>query len=406
MPKWRFPKFRDRPTWAKRRLSEVLFEHCEKSSGTEEVFSVSVHKGVVNQIEHLGRSFSASNTDHYKRVNNGDVIYTKSPTGDFPFGIIKQSKVGKPVIVSPLYGVFRPETVALGTILDAYFEYRENVINYLSSIIQKGAKNTINIRNDVFLSKSLPLPTDLAEQQKIADCLSSLDSLITAHSAGLEALKAHKKGLLQQLFPAEGEKVPRLRFPEFQDSGEWDEKKLCSEGIAFFRNKKLSVTELNLGTYVSTENLLPDYGGKTMAAKLPSIGSFTKFEKGDILVSNIRPYLKKVWQADESGAASNDVIVIAAGEKIASSFLSLLIANDQFISFVMKSAEGVKMPRGDKDVIKLYPITFPSIAEQQKIASCLSSVDERITAQTEKLAQLKLHKRGLMQGLFPQAANV
>lgn len=101
--KLRFPEFADKDTWKQQKLSEVLFEHGEKSTGAEEVFSVSVHKGVINQVEHLGRSFSAANTDNYKRVFPGDIIYTKSPTGEFPYGIIKQSKVAKPVIVSPLW---------------------------------------------------------------------------------------------------------------------------------------------------------------------------------------------------------------------------------------------------------------------------------------------------------------
>ena len=151
LPTLRFPEFQNTEGWAERKFSEVLVEHGSKSKGDEEVFSVSVHKGVINQIEHLGRSFSAATTSHYKRVLPNDVIYTKSPTGDFPLGIIKQSKIKVPVIVSPLYGVFTPETPALGYILDAYFESSANTINYLSSIVQKGAKNTINITNDTFL---------------------------------------------------------------------------------------------------------------------------------------------------------------------------------------------------------------------------------------------------------------
>lgn len=112
-------------------LSEVLHEHGSKSTGAEEVYSVSVHKGLVNQVEHLGRSFSAANTDHYNRVLPGDIVYTKSPTGDFPLGIIKQSKIDHEVIVSPLYGVFTPQTYALGVILDALFESPLAARNYL-----------------------------------------------------------------------------------------------------------------------------------------------------------------------------------------------------------------------------------------------------------------------------------
>ena len=245
--------------------------------------------------------------------------------------------------------------------------------------------------------------TQLDEQQKIADCLSSLDELITAQNQQLEALKAHKKGLMQQLFPAEGETVPQLRFGEFRDSGEWEEDALGEKSIAFFVNEKMSLDGLELAYYVSTENLLPNYQGKSLSSKLPLSGSATRFKRKDILLSNIRPYLKKVWLAINDGGASNDVIVIRADSKIDAQFLSFLLKNDDFINYIMKGAEGVKMPRGDKDLIKLYRVTFPKKEEQQKIASCFSSLDELITAQTEKIAALKLHKQGLMQGLFPAA---
>jgi type I restriction enzyme S subunit len=198
--KLRFPQFFSEAEWCEQKLSQVLTEHGFKSTGLEEVYSVSVHKGLVNQIEHLGRSFSAASTDHYKLVLPGDIIYTKSPTGDFPYGIIKQSKVEKSVIVSPLYAVFTPKTYALGCIIDAYFASPANTFNYLSSIIQKGAKNTINISNDTFLSKSLFLPVDEDEQKKIASCLTSLDELIKVQAEKVNLLKSHKKGLMQRLF--------------------------------------------------------------------------------------------------------------------------------------------------------------------------------------------------------------
>lgn len=188
------------PNWENRKFSEILFEHKENSRGTEEVFSVSVHKGLINQIEHLGRSFAAANTSHYNLVKPSDIVYTKSPTGDFPYGIIKQSRVNKNVIVSPLYGVFTPETEALGYILNDYFCSKENVHNYLHSIIQKGAKNTINITNKTFLSKSLKLPVSKEEQQKIANFLTSTDEKIEQVGRQLEGIRDFKKGLLQQMF--------------------------------------------------------------------------------------------------------------------------------------------------------------------------------------------------------------
>lgn len=188
------------PEWKNRRLRQVLVEHGEKCSGKEKVFSVSVARGLVNQIEHLGRSFSAKETSHYNLAKPGDVIYTKSPTGNFPFGIIKQSKVQSDVIVSPLYGVFTPETPSLGYILDAYFAVPMYTNNFLKPIVQKGAKNTINITNKTFLTGTLKLPVSHIEQQKIADFLSAIDAKIDAVAGQIEKMQQFKKGLLQQMF--------------------------------------------------------------------------------------------------------------------------------------------------------------------------------------------------------------
>lgn len=188
------------PDWEGKRLGDVLFEHKEKSDGTETVFSVSVHKGLIDQIEHLGRSFAAANTDHYNRVNNGDIVYTKSPTGDFPLGIIKQSHHSESVIVSPLYGIFRPETYGLGYWLHTYFLSHINTSNYLNSIIQKGAKNTINITNKTFLSKALKVPVSKPEQELIGAFFSKIDDRLKLLANEIAVARTFKKGLLQQMF--------------------------------------------------------------------------------------------------------------------------------------------------------------------------------------------------------------
>lgn len=198
-PRLRFPGFEGE--WVTQPLSKFLYEHKTKSDGKCEVHSVSVSKGVVNQVEYLGRSFAAKDTSKYNLVKPNDIIYTKSPTGDFPYGIVKMNKNPYNVIVSPLYAVYSPINKYVGYILDSYFESPINAKNYLSSLVQKGAKNTIQITNDTFISKSMCFPTDEAEQQKIALCLSELDALIASESEKEEALKKHKKGLMQQLFP-------------------------------------------------------------------------------------------------------------------------------------------------------------------------------------------------------------
>lgn len=194
--------------------------------------------------------------------------------------------------------------------------------------------------------------------------------------------------------------TPKLRFPEFRDAPGWEAQPL--DIVSYFVKKKIPLHQLNLDTYVSTENLSPNYGGIEQASKLPPNGSATEYKPDDILIANIRPYLKKVWRSNRSGGASNDVIVIRPKAVLQKDYLPMVIANDTFINFVMKTAKGVKMPRGDIASMKGYIVHYPTPAEQQKIADCLSSLDGLITAEGRMLAALKAHKKGLMQQLFPQ----
>jgi len=196
--------------WEVVRLKAVLTEHSDKSTGVEEVYSVSVHKGLVNQIEHLGRSFSATNTNNYNRVHYGDIVYTKSPTGDFPLGVVKQSYVEKDVIVSPLYGVFTPKTFNLGIILDFYFSSPTRTRNYLSPIVQKGAKNTIAITNETLLSKALHLPIDTKVEKSIAEFVYTARKEIDLLKQLSNKFKTQKRGLMQKLLTGEWRIKPEI----------------------------------------------------------------------------------------------------------------------------------------------------------------------------------------------------
>jgi type I restriction enzyme S subunit len=189
--------------WKVVRLMAVLAEHGDKSTGVEEVYSVSVHKGLVNQIEHLGRSYSAANTDNYNRVHYGDLVYTKSPTGDFPLGVVKQSYAEKDVIVSPLYGVFTPKTFNLGIILDFYFSSPERARNYVFPIVQKGAKNTIAITNKTFLSNTLHLPVTEQTQKDVAEFVFVAREEIALLKQLAEKYKTQKRGLMQKMLTGE-----------------------------------------------------------------------------------------------------------------------------------------------------------------------------------------------------------
>lgn len=198
--KLRFPAFYQEKEWEEKKLGDYLYEHKTKSDGKCQVYSVSVTKGVINQMEYLGRSFASSDTSNYKLVKPFDIVYTKSPTGEFPYGIIKQSLIGHNVIVSPLYGVFSPSNQYIGYMIQSYFESSTRTNNYLAPIVQKGAKNTIQISNDVFLSQNVCLPSNENEQRKIAECLSAMDETINAYTKKVSLLGQYKKGLMQQMF--------------------------------------------------------------------------------------------------------------------------------------------------------------------------------------------------------------
>lgn len=186
--------------WKNVGLNEVLLERKEKNVDQDHrICSVAVQKGVVDQIEHLGRSYAAADTSNYGVAHYGDIIYTKSPTGDFPYGIIKQNQMHEDVAVSPLYGIYEPACYELGYILHTYFSYAVNCSNYLLPIIQKGAKNTINISNDVFVSRPLYLPTDCEEQRALAEIFITADKEIALLCQDIEQENQKKKALMQLL---------------------------------------------------------------------------------------------------------------------------------------------------------------------------------------------------------------
>ena len=187
-------------TWKKVFLSDVLTERNERNTNLFQVFSVSVSQGVVNQVDYLGRSFAAKDTSKYNVVHYGDLVYTKSPTGSFPYGIVKQSLNLENVAVSPLYGVYKPKSLAVGAYIHEYFMNEINTHNYLHPLIQKGAKNTINITNQRFLENRVPMPVNSNELLLISKLLYSLNDKIKHVQNTLQEYHKQKQYLLRQMF--------------------------------------------------------------------------------------------------------------------------------------------------------------------------------------------------------------
>lgn len=187
------------PSVQKTMLSDVLMERNEKNQKLLPVYSVSVSEGIVNQVEYLGRSFAAKDTSNYNVVYFGDIVYTKSPTGDFPFGIVKRSNNADKVAVSPLYGVYQPASEDIGIYLHYYFCSSLNAKNYLHKLIQKGAKNTINITNQRFLENEVPIPDPLTLRKYVV-LMTSLSKKLEQEKNLLALLQTQKQFLLQEMF--------------------------------------------------------------------------------------------------------------------------------------------------------------------------------------------------------------
>jgi len=243
------------------------------------------------------------------------------------------------------------------------------------------------------------------EQQKIADCLSSLDELITLEAQKLDTLKTHKKGLMQQIFPAEGETLPKLRFPEFREAGEWEEKTL--EQVADYENGKAHEQDIaEQGKYIVVNSKFISTEGEvkkfTNAANLLA-------QKGDILmvlsdVPNGRAIAKCFYvDKDNAYTVNQRICKLTAKNAVSVVLFYIFDRNDYFLAF----DDGVKQTNLKKDDVLNCPVLLPKDEEeQQKIADCLNSIDELITAQTQKLDALKTHKKGLMQQLFPALDEV
>ena len=174
-----------------------------------------------------------------------------------------------------------------------------------------------------------------------------------------------------------------MRFPEFTE--EWVNVSL--KDVADFQKERISSGLLDESTYISTENILQNFQGVQSAISIPANTNVVAYKKNDILLSNIRPYLKKAWFSDRIGGCSADVFVLRS-KTCEPEFLYNVIASDKFINYVMSGAKGVKMPRGDKNQMESFSFSIPAVVEQRKISRLFQLLDERIVTQN-KIINLK-----------------
>jgi type I restriction enzyme S subunit len=411
VPKLRFPAFRDMERWGERPLGDFLTESRIPGSKGNVAKKITVKlwgNGVFEKNDAIQGSI---NTQYFRR-KAGQFIYSKLDFLNQAFGIIPPSLDNFESTVDLPCFDFADE---LNTVFLLEYVKRRDFYERLGETAD-GSRKARRIHAETFLSFPIALPSP-AEQQEIASCLSSVDELIAAQARKLDALKTHKKGLMQQLFPREGETQPRLRFPEFQNAGEWEEKRTDEWGDVL-AGKALAVNAPGpLRPYLRTKNVLDGEIDISDVLTMPMTDSeFNRFEvlDGDILL-NEGQSLGLVGRAStyrgEFGqrcAMQNALLRFRAFPSTCPEFAAQAFRQCQkdgtFASIATQTTSVAHLGSSRFSALGLtWP---PSHAEQQRIASCLTSLDDLIAAQTQKLAALKTHKKGLMQQLFPSPEEV
>jgi type I restriction enzyme S subunit len=420
VPKLRFPEFRAAEPWREITIASILKVRDTRRVPSAEapLFSLTIENGITKKSDRYDREFLVRDAGNktYKLVEPSDIVYNPS---NLRWGAISYSQLSHPVVVSPIYEVLSLVNdsevfcfVATSVMRDA--QIRRCITKAQGTLVER-----IAVKIDDFLSTNLPVPPGRPEQQRIADCLGSLDELVAAQARKVEALKAHKKGLMQQLFPQEGETQPRLRFPEFQDAGEWVETTIGdlkpfvtsgSRGWAPFYAEKGEL-------FVRMTNLWRDSIHLDLTdlkfVQLPpgaNEGVRTQLKEHDVLIS-ITADIGIIGYVDESvpsPAYINQHIALArfdAGQ-LCGKYIAYFLASEESQRLFRASTDtGTKAGMSLIGVQKIG-LMLPGLPEQQRIADCLSSLDDLITAESTKLNALKTHKTGLMQQLFPTPAEV
>jgi type I restriction enzyme S subunit len=392
-PRLRFPEFRDAEGWKKTSLGNITTKTDKRNTGgtSYPVYSISNSMGFIPQSEQFDGVDSEKrgyDISLYKLIQENTFAYNPARIN---VGSIGYSGALNNVIISSLYVCFQSHPIGNDSFLQQFFK---------SSIFEKSVNDYVEggIRSYLFYENFSRIPIalpSLPEQQRIADCLSSLDAVIAAQARKVDALKTHKKGLMQQLFPRDGETQPRLRFPEFQDAGEW-EKKVLADACRMQAGKFVPASGINERF---EDGMFPCYGGNGLrgfTATYTHDGFYPLIGRQGALCGNIKLASGKFHATEHAVVATH-----TRGINVVWLYYMLdLLELNRF-------ATGQAQPGLSVDVLEKIPVSIPpTLPEQQRIADCLSSLDAVISAATQRLAALKTHKQGLMQQLFPSMDEV
>ena len=402
VPTLRFPEFRGAEGWTLE-AGDTLFDQINErnaESGLPVLAITQEHGAIPRHMIDYHVSVTEKSIESYKVVRCGDFIISLR---SFQGGIEYSRYHG---ICSPAYVILRRR----GKGSDEYFRHYLKTDKFIRIL----TKNLEGLRDGKMISYSqfseLLLPTPKpAEQQKIAECLSSVDELMAAQAQKVDALKTHKKGLMQQLFPREGETQPRLRFPEFKNAGEWATKRLDelvdiqsgatpSKANPAFWNGSVPWVSAKDMKRLFLEDAEDHISAEAVddGARLVPPGTLLVLTRGMTLLKDV-----PICVLRREMSFNQDVKGLRPRDGVDGLFLAWMLTGNKQRLLAMVNIAGHGTGKLDTDELKALELAVPKSPEQQCIASCLSSLDALITAETQKLEALKTHKKGLMQQLFP-----
>lgn len=392
VPKLRFPEFEEDKKWKSIELGKCLLKHPEYGIGASAVpYSEKLPTYLrITDISVDGKFLKEDKVSVAEKVTKdnylkeGDIVFARTGAS---VGKSYKYRVedGELVFAGFLIRV-KPNPSILNSELLFQFTSTEQYWKWVKLVSARSGQPGINGKQ--YASMPILLPTNPKEQQKIANCLSSLDEVITAETEKLDLLQDHKKGLLQQLFPAEGETQPKFRFPEFKNDGDWEQDELG-------KSLKAESSQIAKSKLSFIDEGYPLFGADGFNGFI----DFYSQEKDYIAIVKDGSGVGNLYfcEGKSSVLGTLNYLLSKNEEKYETKWLYYLLNTIDFKPFI----KGANIPHiYFKDYSKLL-VSYPKPKEQQKIAVCLSAADELIDAQTQKIEALQEHKKGLLQQMFP-----
>lgn len=394
-------------------LNTVLTENKDRNEdlhfGKEDVLSVSGEQGIINQIDLLGRSYAGESVAAYHIVETGDVVYTKSPLKENPYGIIKRNH-GVPGIVSTLYAVYHCNSPITGQYLENYFSIDTCLNNYLKPLVKRGAKNDMKVNNEDVLLGRIPLPS-LQEQERINEIIAQFDRVIELKQKLLEEVQRLKKMYLSKMFPAKGSCVPEIRFSGF--TGDWEQRKAAE------------IAEYSKGNGYSKGDLAESGTPLILYGRLYTkyqfvineIDTYAEMKEGAVLSKGNEVIIPASGETAEDIARASavaksgvllggDLNILRPFDFINPLFLALAISNGEPQKELAKKAQGKSVVHIHNSDIQEVRIAYPLKDEQGKIVAAFQSLDNLITLHQQELDCWQQKKKALMQLLLTGLVRV